>query len=580
MSQAQYQVAYRKCDKTSLSKMIRAVLPIAGALCCLTASICFGQSVEFGTTILPVDELSTLSGDQVKIRLGSFTFLVARSDAGERVATLYLTKQDLLERLRREDLTRLLLTVADLKETDLLQDGLQTWLLSRPSRIAIKEVAERIIQNPSSYLAFERLFAAPAEKILPEVLCYLLVTVPLQVRQSLQEHAQQLIARLHFSCPAQLEGEAKRALKDGDVNGALANLTTITELFAEGMVDLAPIVAAKNHLQALQDTLAVSDYGGVVRAARAVGEDPWLKPLIEDVSHGIVGEAALKAMAEHKPTMALRLMTAIDFEHRSVQDHELVIDALATLSPSDAEVLRLPSISKMITSFAEQDEGIKTAYIGALERLLLEAAQHGEVSNVSTILEQLKAARPEKPEENEQARIAAAEALINRGERDAGNVLLSEMGGGVPLQFRLKMLMHQAGWAGTIPAILIVVGIVCFVIVGSGWRSMRSTPERRSIPRRPGSGQGDRSMPPPRFVVYPSGLGGLRTDEYAECLQVFELERGVSLQDIKVAYRNAVKSCHPDLNPNAGPEEAERFVTLTKTYERLVELHKVETGQH
>ena len=62
-------------------------------------------------------------------------------------------------------------------------------------------------------------------------------------------------------------------------------------------------------------------------------------------------------------------------------------------------------------------------------------------------------------------------------------------------------------------------------------------------------------------------------DEYLELLAEFGLTANVDLQGIKVAYRNAVKECHPDLNPNAGPDENTRFIELTRHYERLTELH-------
>jgi curved DNA-binding protein CbpA len=68
-------------------------------------------------------------------------------------------------------------------------------------------------------------------------------------------------------------------------------------------------------------------------------------------------------------------------------------------------------------------------------------------------------------------------------------------------------------------------------------------------------------------------------DEYTDCLRVFALRPGVSLQRIKVAYRNAVKTCHPDLNPNSGEDEANQFIRLTKTYERLLRLHEERTGE-
>jgi hypothetical protein len=63
-------------------------------------------------------------------------------------------------------------------------------------------------------------------------------------------------------------------------------------------------------------------------------------------------------------------------------------------------------------------------------------------------------------------------------------------------------------------------------------------------------------------------------DEYGECLSKFNLEKGATLSEIKVAYRNAVKSCHPDLNPRATTADTEQFIELTKFYEKLIELHR------
>lgn len=65
-------------------------------------------------------------------------------------------------------------------------------------------------------------------------------------------------------------------------------------------------------------------------------------------------------------------------------------------------------------------------------------------------------------------------------------------------------------------------------------------------------------------------------EEYSDCLSIFELEKGVDLKTIKTAYRNAVRKIHPDLNQeNQSAEDASRFVELTRTYDRLRELHKL-----
>jgi DnaJ-domain-containing protein 1 len=83
-----------------------------------------------------------------------------------------------------------------------------------------------------------------------------------------------------------------------------------------------------------------------------------------------------------------------------------------------------------------------------------------------------------------------------------------------------------------------------------------------------------------RFVRYSPDLrgGGIR-DEYEDLLAVFGVRPGVKLVHIKNAYRSAVKSCHPDLHRNASSGEAEKFIYLTQTYERLLRLHAERTGE-
>jgi hypothetical protein len=63
-------------------------------------------------------------------------------------------------------------------------------------------------------------------------------------------------------------------------------------------------------------------------------------------------------------------------------------------------------------------------------------------------------------------------------------------------------------------------------------------------------------------------------DEYGDCLSKLNLEFGASLPEIKNAYRHIVKTLHPDMNPKASREDTNKFIELTKTYERLLVLHE------
>ena len=57
------------------------------------------------------------------------------------------------------------------------------------------------------------------------------------------------------------------------------------------------------------------------------------------------------------------------------------------------------------------------------------------------------------------------------------------------------------------------------------------------------------------------------------------MQKKANLKKIKLAYRNAVKTCHPDLNLQAGEADAAKFIKLTKSYERLLQLHTARTGE-
>ena len=83
----------------------------------------------------------------------------------------------------------------------------------------------------------------------------------------------------------------------------------------------------------------------------------------------------------------------------------------------------------------------------------------------------------------------------------------------------------------------------------------------RMIKRR--SNIADKSAPP---VEYPA--------EYVEALKVFGLSPEATLEDIKKAYRMAVKKYHPDLKDQSNREDQLFFIRLNLEYEKLLKFHQ------
>ena len=84
----------------------------------------------------------------------------------------------------------------------------------------------------------------------------------------------------------------------------------------------------------------------------------------------------------------------------------------------------------------------------------------------------------------------------------------------------------------------------------------------------------DESDRPSGFAITGARMMSPSMQEYNRCLQALGLKPGASLRQVKSHYRTLIKKVHPDLNRNLSAVEKERFVTLTKMYDRLIELRR------
>jgi|GEM_PF-4926092 len=65
-----------------------------------------------------------------------------------------------------------------------------------------------------------------------------------------------------------------------------------------------------------------------------------------------------------------------------------------------------------------------------------------------------------------------------------------------------------------------------------------------------------------------------RMAEYYRCIEELGLDRDTGIKEVKKYYRQMIKNLHPDLNPNLGSSDKEKFIKLTKNYDKLIDLHK------
>jgi hypothetical protein len=204
---------------------------------------------------------------------------------------------------------------------------------------------------------------------------------------------------------------------------------------------------------------------------------------------------------------------------------------------------------------------------------------------VEGVLHRLFSLRSDPSKNNDGIRKKLIIKLLDAGLVPQAKSVASELSTTASPLLQIKLIL-----AGAYVEFGVLIALILVVILGGtfllwGRRAVRPTSTSNNSRRRATSSQQqfvdeDEPEQPRRFVVYSHGIKvGQGVDEYTDCLRVFALKPGASLKKIKVAYRNAVKACHPDLNPHAGPQEAARFIQLTKSYERLLQLHEQRTGE-
>jgi hypothetical protein len=299
----------------------------------------------------------------------------------------------------------------------------------------------------------------------------------------------------------------------------------------------------------------------------ALGKDAFIA-----VASTVTSELIVRSLSAGDIPSALRVLALVDFSIRTPQHHEWLARALSALSFEQREVLLGADIQRMVWAYASKDEVIKERYLALLTDFIRRSVNAKESSRAVALLEVLIQARPDPSVKNDELRLLVTDGLLEEGHPVEAQKMLSEVKTSIPFSYSLKNQFRRYGSFAALLGVAFLIGIVA--------RILKS---RRSM-RPDGAGTIGASVdedeaavgddPQREFVSYARDpVLGEDFSEYRECLARFGLQEGVKLAEIKAAYRSSVKSCHPDLNPNASREDAQRFIELTKSYDRLVALH-------
>ena len=231
---------------------------------------------------------------------------------------------------------------------------------------------------------------------------------------------------------------------------------------------------------------------------------------------------------------------------------------------------------------AANDAEVKAAYLTALELEISGMISQGRLEASERYLAQLLDIRPDPAAENDQIRARQAIAYMQASRRETVRGKLSEIRSGIGLGTRLQLLWHGY-YIGVWQIVALVVAALLLAYLFVYKRRLEAQP----LSTQNAAGESEtcdnhRSINEETDNDSPAGFGfsrfihhmSPRRYEYDKCLAELGLQSGANLKDVKTAYRNLVKAVHPDLHAGAGTPESSKFVELTTTYNRVLELRK------
>lgn len=242
----------------------------------------------------------------------------------------------------------------------------------------------------------------------------------------------------------------------------------------------------------------------------------------------------------------------------------------------------------ILDQFAKRDPLLAQSYQRLLEARLMHLVEGGKVTESEKFLSHLVVIRPDPNKENDDLRYKQALAYKEQDLVLMAQDKLAQIQSGVGVTNSVRLMLVGSMWG---PVLL--GGLIFLTLAGLCWFFFRDSLKRLLIVKaRPAKAK---AVLPQRHVAKEESAEESRTEgaatssfvrldplraqnpiqsEYESKLAQFSLRRDAPLRNIKSAYRNAVKDCHPDLNPNQGREKIDRFAQLTKTYEEILELRK------
>lgn len=509
-------------------------------------------SVNYYELSLPVDELVYVAPVHVKVSAAGGTFITHQAEAGRQ---LILRLLGMKERISA-DLFKGIVTEAVRNQDQKILLPLIHVALTRGDYVEFdsSDIWDRMATVPLVRGGLRDLMEHEGEGAIPARLC--------ECAQALAMSGGELpglIARIADTCISRaVSGALDRMGQGSSVSEVASYVSRAHEVFGvEARSEAVQAQRLVGDLDNLEQSINTSDVQAFTVALAslkgwAMRGDGSVAAL---TGSRLTGRFIEQAFRSERSDSIVLLLPHINPEQRTPMLHAAVAESVRQMSSQQAQDILTPELWAALGIYVEKDEEV--------------AARVGEV--VQRVCESLIAAGNAEAAYRFLVQVPVAYVNVMPGMRSTGSrVIDGLLDSRDPEQVsraaeviifdhtylrmvRVWLARHGLSFVGCIVPIGLIGGF--FV----AWRCRRyASQSDRRLGRGSAEGAGASCDLPADFVA---GLA------------LFGLSPGATKADLKVAYRAAVKRCHPDRDSGVRREDPSDFIRLTAEYQRLVGLY-------
>lgn len=570
-------------------KIVRCggIVVSALALVFFVQPIAFAEIIEFQGARFPVDKIVSQSNGDVLIEVEGRSWLAPSDRVAASVAEEYLSNPELGRRMPWANYVEYLARGASSKElSSKVSKAIERILGSESLKdVEIELVAKRLSSGEGAPAMVSAIgVVAGGGQYRPSALC--LASLQLGRSERMELGSRGILPQtMREACGVIAVDLARKAVLSGDFPAAEDLLRGALELYGAESNSGSALKVAADRISNFNLAFTGGDAFKLESAYNSLAADPLIQDSIATSLPDVARLFAKKRVEVGDGEAAIRVLAVMPSRRRTPEHHQLINLALDKVSSDRFGFLAESRMQEVLWEYCSKDPVIRARYIALLEESIERMSKGSDLSKGATLLASVRALRADPSPENDTLRFMLASAAADSGKWNEAGEFMRGVKTAIPARVKALLYCKRHPLVVSIPLLLFLalVGVRLRGVVksrrsnlakksGGAPRGPRETPQAQSYSDFEASSEADRENVESLQSLSKSMREGRNQQEFEELLKVFGLGTNANLGEIKAAYRLAVKVCHPDRNREGDKELSDRFIELTKQYERLLEI--------